>query len=166
MNLKNQKNKLFKIKNCQKNKIILTKNNVIHDQLAADFFGKSNDKNLNKNTSSPIFYQQYDSINKGNISQKGDILFIGKESQLTDKKFYTVTGYITNDMTGKPESNVLVKVRNKGITTETDDDGFFTLKLPVGANIIETKSFNFKKTINNLEINRNNSISQFKNFLK
>ena len=134
----------------QKNKIILTKNNVIHDQLAADFFGKS--KKSNENLASPIFYQQYDSISKGNISQKGDILFIGKESQMTDKKFYTVTGYITNDMTGKPESNVLVKVRNKGINTETDDDGFFKLQLPVGANIIETKSFNFKKTTQTLVV--------------
>ncbi len=90
-------------------------------------------------------------------------MFIGKDSNESTKKTFTVTGTIRNEETGKAEPNIYIKVRNKNINATTDLDGNYTLQLPRGTNVIEIKSLSHKdvtKTVvvyndGNLDININ-----------
>jgi hypothetical protein len=138
-----------------KNKIILTQNNVIHEKLPANYFAVTKSENSNKDsndlTGKPVFYQQYDSINKSYTNNNG-VVFIGKETQTTAAKFCTITGTIINTTTGKPESNIVIKVRNKNISTISDNEGNYSIKLPTGTNIIETRSLSHKKTVKTLVV--------------
>ena len=146
-----------------KNKIILTQNNVIHEKLAANYFGAIKTENINKDfndlTGKPVFYQQYDSINKSYTKNNNGVVFIGKETTITDAKFCTITGTIINTTTGKPESNIVIKVRNKNISTISDNDGNYSIKLPTGTNIIETRSLSHKKTVKTLVVYSNGELN-------
>jgi hypothetical protein len=139
-----------------KNKIILTQNNVIHEKLDANYFGSTlannTSKDLNETIGKPVFYQQYDSINKTISKNNNGIIFIGKETKIADTKICTLTGTITNTTSGKPESNIVIKVRNKPISAISDDEGHYKIQLPLGANILETRSLNHKKTIKTVMI--------------
>ncbi len=139
-----------------KNKIILTQNNVIHEKLAANYFSSAKSEGINKDsndlTGKPVFYQQYDSVNKAYAKNANEVIFIGKETKITDAKFCTITGTIINTTTGKPESNIVIKVKNKNISTISDSEGNYFLKLPTGTNIIETRSLSHKKTIKTLMV--------------
>lgn len=155
-----------------KNKIILTNNSSIHDKLAPNYFAISNannlDKQLNTTTQKPVFHQQYDSITNYSSKKNTSITFIGKESELTDKKNCTLSGYIKNVITNKPESNIFLKIRNKNISAITDSEGHYTLQVPSGINIIEIKSMNHKKIVQtimvyndgtlDLEVQENNNV--------
>jgi hypothetical protein len=146
-----------------KNKIILTQNNVIHEKLAANYFGAIKTENINKDsndlTGKPVFYQQYDSINKSHTKNNNGVVFIGKETTITDTKYCTITGTIINTTTGKPESNIVIKVRNKNISTISDNDGNYSLKVPTGTNIIETRSLSHKKTVKTLVVYSNGELN-------
>lgn len=153
-----------------KNKIILTLNQTIHEDLPAGFFVDAPADAVSKKSGSdnPVFYQQYDSINNYSVNKKSAIVFIGKENNDLTKKNFTVTGTIRNEETGKAEPNIYIRVRNKNINTSTDLDGNYSLQLPRGTNVIEIKSLNHKevtKTVvvydnGNLDININEKSNQ------
>lgn len=146
-----------------KNKIILSQNNVIHEKLADNFFGTDKSEPINKESDDligkPVFYQQFDSINKSQTRNANKIVFIGKETKTTDTKFSTITGTIINTATGKSEPNIIIKVKNKNISTVSDNDGNYTLKLPTGLNVIETRSLSHKKTIKTLMVYSNGELN-------
>jgi hypothetical protein len=139
-----------------KDKIILTQNNVIHEKLAANYFGKNTPESSAKNSEEtivkPVFYQQYDSINKSNNKNNIGVIFIGKETKIAETKFCTIQGTIIDYNTGKPEANIVIRVRNKNISTISDSQGNYSLKLPIGSNIIETRSLSHKKAVKNLMV--------------
>jgi len=119
-----------------KNKIILSKHNIIREQLPDDFFEKQTAIS-NSIDSKPIFYQDNDSlINSSKRLEK--VTVIGKESKKSDKKTCVLSGHLKDAKTGQPLSNVLIKVQNKKNSTYTDAEGFYKLTVPVGVNFIET----------------------------
>jgi hypothetical protein len=146
-----------------KNKIILTQNNVIHEKLPANYFGVINSDLINKDSNDlagkPVFYQQYDSINKSYSRDSNGVVFIGKETKTIDTKFCTLSGIIINSTTGKPESNIVIRVRNKKISAISDNEGNYSLQLPPGANIIETRSLSHKKTVKTLMVYSNGELN-------
>jgi hypothetical protein len=133
----------------QKNKIILTKNVAIYDSLAPNYFnptGKENPNEINnKVAESPIFYQQYDSTATTRINTNYGITLIGKEKINTDKKQYTLSGYVKNSETNKGVYNIAIRVRNKNISTVTDPEGYYQLQLPYGISYLEIESLNHQK---------------------
>jgi len=138
-----------------KNKVILTLNSTIHDDLPANYFSDApieTPGNGNNSTDNPVFYQQYDSLNSYSVTKKASIVFIGKENKEVTKKNYTISGSIKNAETGKPEANIYIKVKNKNISTSSDPDGNYTLQLPRGINVIEIKSLSHKEVTKTLMV--------------
>ncbi|PXY41588.1 TonB-dependent receptor [Flavobacterium cheongpyeongense] len=138
-----------------KNKVILTLNSTIHDDLPANYFPDAPIETTNKganSTDNPVFYQQYDSLNSYSVTKKASIVFIGKENKNLTKKNFTISGSIKNAETGKPEANIYIKVKNKNISTSSDSYGNYTLQLPIGINVIEIKSLNHKEVTKTLMV--------------
>ena len=154
-----------------KNKIILTLNNTIHENLPGSFFADSPPETVNDqngDSENPIFYKQLDTLNNYSVTKKSAVVFIGKENKDITKKNFTLTGTIKNEETGKPEPNIFLKVKNKNISTSTDIDGHYSLQLPRGVNVVEIKSLSHKeitKTVivydnGNLDIDINEKSNQ------
>jgi hypothetical protein len=114
-----------------KNKIILTKNSFIYSKLPS---------NGTKDSNTPIFFQQYDSIKKSKSEAASPIALIGKESLDSDIELYTLSGHITDLKDGKPLADITVKAKNTAISTITNAEGFYSLKLPTGLSTIEIES--------------------------
>jgi hypothetical protein len=132
-----------------KNKIILTKNSIIYDKLIEiNLDQNSLSKNQNNDLDKPVFYKQFDSIN--NSKKKVAIAFIGKETKNTEKKSQTLSGYVESISTGKRVSNLVLKVKNTKIRAITDENGFYSMQVPYGVNIIESESFDYKKISRNI----------------
>lgn len=126
-------------------KIILTKNSRIHDKLPDNYFGETIATNLALHNNSPVFFQEYDSVQKSVSNREDGIDLVGKESQQPTGGYFTLSGYVKNAKNGQALSDITVKVKNTKISASTDESGFFILKLPLGLNIVEAESLNHKK---------------------
>ncbi|SHF45263.1 Outer membrane receptor proteins, mostly Fe transport [Salegentibacter echinorum] len=132
-----------------KDKIILTRNNLIYDKLPKGFFGTENDTTQNEITKNeaiadseetgfnPIFYN---GIQSSATNQPIKTVTIGKEIPGNSKKRFSLSGVITDKLTGEPISNLAIFVKSKNIGTITDARGYYRLRLPQGANLLETQS--------------------------
>ena len=133
-----------------KNKIILVKNSFIYTDFPNEII-QINNKNIEKNSiigeiEKPDFEKEYNAVNE----EKNELQFIGKE-QKKQTNILELKGYIVDNKKNKV-SNVLVSVKNKNINTTTNNDGFYSLKLNVGLNIIEVESMLYKKYVKNIII--------------
>jgi outer membrane receptor protein involved in Fe transport len=141
-------------------KIILTKNSIIHNSLPDDYFGSSStpqiDKTENKDSAKPIFHQQYDTIIHNNINS--GITYIGKEKKGGELKSYTLSGFIKNEKTKKPLSNVTIRIRDKNTNTVTNNEGYYTIEVPYGLNYIEIESISHKKNTETVMIYGNGKL--------
>jgi hypothetical protein len=146
----------------QNNKITLTKNSAIYDTLIPNYTPTTTSdvlsNNADKLNKTPIFYQQYDSINSNKTEKNYGIILIGKEKKVADKKLYTLSGYIKDALTQKPLSNITIRVRNKNISGVTNSDGYYIMQLPSGINSIETESLNHAKTTKSIMVYDNGKI--------
>ncbi|RYJ52741.1 TonB-dependent receptor [Flavobacterium petrolei] len=137
-------------------KIILTSNNLIYNNLPANYFNELDSnkttREFNNISGNPIFYRQYDSLNQHKFTKKPSLQFIGKENKNTTKKNFLLSGYIVNEKTEKPEVNIYLKIRDKDISTSSDLNGHYKLLLPAGINIIEIKSMNHVEVIKTLMV--------------
>ena len=145
-----------------KNKIILTKNSIIYDKLATNYFSAATTDDQteepNETFEEPIFHQQYDTVNDSKHKNNSAITFIGKESKTESKTNSILSGYIKNAITGKFESNVSLKIRNKNISTVTDNNGYYKLQVPSGINVLEIQSLIHKKVTRTLMVYDNGQL--------
>jgi len=138
------------------NRVILTNNSIIYSKLPEDYFGTAKQEAATE-TEKPVFQQQFDSI--GSTSKKvNPIAFIGKESNKTSSKIYTLSGYIKDSKTGEGIANINVRVKGKNSSTITDNNGFYSLQLPTGINTIETESVNHKKSVRKIVVYSNGKL--------
>ena len=123
-------------------RIVLTYNNIIYDKLPEDFFEKNNieDSEIDEESIGPVFYNATPLDTMQTIR-------IGKQSANTLKRSFILSGFAKNAKTRNPivELNVVVKGKNLGAVT--DINGFYTIKIPLGVNIIETRSMGFVNSI-------------------
>lgn len=129
-------------------KVILSLNSVIHSRFPNLVWQKEVDtKQLsNSKKTAPIFYSEV----AQSESLKTQVVRIGKESKNATKKRYTLSGFAKNGTTGEVIPNLVLLVENSSISAVTDDKGYYSIQLPVGANVIEATSLGFsslKKTI-------------------
>lgn len=128
------------------NRIILVQNNLIYSALPDNFFGEEKLIVVEEEKSKPIFYSGKTTSKK----EKIETIRIGKESKLSNKKNYVLSGYVYNKITGEPIPSLVLTVPSKNLNTVSDINGFYTIDLPVGVNNLEIKSLgieNLKKRI-------------------
>jgi len=129
--------------------IILTRNNLIYDKLPEGFFGKVNDtiqgdiserENTEDENDATINLIFYNGIQNSTVNQSVKTVTIGKEVASNNKKKYSLSGIITDKISGKPISNLAILVKSKKLGTITDANGYYEIKLPQGQNLLETQS--------------------------
>jgi len=123
-------------------KIILIRNTIIYDELPNGFFGKRDSTAIVANTENrnsavnPVFYNENRKINT-TIQQT---VRIGKADASNAGESFLLEGYVRNERTGEPLQDLSILVLGKRIGTVTDTNGYYSIRLPAGQNILRTSS--------------------------
>jgi hypothetical protein len=123
-------------------KIILTRSVLIYTSLPNGFFNDSGVEISEDDDAEPVLYTEETTSRRSNI----ETVRIGKESSKSRLKSYTLTGIAKNISNNSPIPNLAIIVQNKNINVVTDINGYYSIKLPLGINIIETKSIGIQDT--------------------
>ncbi|WP_273567025.1 TonB-dependent receptor [Maribacter halichondriae] len=121
-------------------KIILTNNNIIYDELPQGFFKEEKEeveKEIvqEKQVINPVFYN----TQQASSNRKLETVRIGKADKDSEKSRYTLQGYVrTKNGESVPDLSVLVKGR--GIGTVTDANGYYRIQLPPGQNVVQARA--------------------------
>ena len=123
-----------------KNNIILTKNNIIYKSVYQPVLDttKRKEQTIIKDKA-PVFISKNKHSNIRTIK-------IGKENYNNQKKLFTLTGFVKNSVNNKPLANITIFIKKENIYTSTDKNGFYAIKIPYGAHILESKLIGYKKT--------------------
>jgi len=139
------------------NKVILTQSVLIYDFLPDGFFSKDKaEVEGNQETKLATFREDVSIVNNS-----PETIRIGKESKNSKRKNYVLSGYVINNTTDKPITNLALVVQGKNISTITDSKGFYSIKLPSGINHIQTKALGIQDS-NKKVIIYNNGTFTFK----
>lgn len=118
--------------------VILTRNNIIIDQLPEEYFGKS-EKEITgplEEEVNPLFVQE----ERAEALLTMETVRIGRQTRNNRRRNFTLSGIATNSETGKPIPELAIIVPGSNLGTSTDTNGFYNLELPAGVNIIEARS--------------------------
>ncbi|AXT19908.1 TonB-dependent receptor [Flavobacteriaceae bacterium AU392] len=117
------------------NKIILTQSALIYDTLPNAFFkNKSSNEIVESDIPETTTYVEENNSTQNEVIQT---FRIGKEKRGTRNRSYTLSGYIRDVNTNAALSGVAVLAKNRTISAITDSNGFYSIELPSGSNIIE-----------------------------
>ncbi|UAB80786.1 carboxypeptidase-like regulatory domain-containing protein [Marixanthomonas sp. SCSIO 43207] len=121
-------------------RIILTQNSIVYNTLPEGFFPQEQDSTITvttvkKEQYQPVFYNQETSKKSIPI----ETVRIGKESLTNTNNTYVLSGYVTNILTGRPIEDLAILVQGSNAGTTTNEEGFYSIKLKAGANVLETK---------------------------
>lgn len=117
--------------------VILTRNNVIYDEVANGFFPKKEENNVIGDRGGDI-EPVFKTGTAGGVQQ--GTIFIGREVKGNTRNTFKLSGYIKDTETGKGLPNVSVLIRERGTGTTTNEEGFYELQLPGGSHLLETSS--------------------------
>ncbi|WP_237275326.1 TonB-dependent receptor [Tenacibaculum ovolyticum] len=129
-----------------KDKIILTKGNLIHKSV----YQKKDSNSLQKNN--------LNHLSKTPIIDNNNFFKIGKDNN-NNNNTYILSGYIKNKKTGKPIEGINVFERSKNKSTTTNKEGFYLLKLTYGKNYIETSFTGFRNHAKNIILYGNGNLN-------
>jgi len=133
--------------------VVLTKNNIVYDNLPEGFFDNGNTTSTGvieqeEETAAPVFYNETTTSEVKKI----ETIRIGREDRNTGRRRFVLTGKLTNTTNGGPAPNIAITIKGKDIGTVTAEDGSYTLELPAGINMIETNSLEFEKILKRVVI--------------
>mgnify|MGYP003630940503 CR=1 FL=1 len=131
--------------------VVLTRNSIIYDHLPADFFGRQEEQTVAQVRNAPILLNEVRSLSGPSI----ETIRIGKERSNTTAARFTLSGYATNTVTGRPISEMAIVVRDRNIGTATDENGYYELQLPLGMNILESSALGIEPTVKKVIIYNN-----------
>ncbi len=142
-----------------KEKIILTKNNIIYDQLPNGFF-KENTKtteieNAVSNTQpiTPVFY----STKRIPGSAKLETVRVGKADKENTRPSFLLQGYVRKK-NGEPIPDLSILVKGKGLGTVTDSSGYYKINLPTGQNTLVARAMGIQATERDIIIYNDGSL--------
>lgn len=126
-------------------KVYLTQGRLIHDYLPDDFFPatkevaiESSDANEASSISVVLDNQ------KATERQRRKTIRIGKQNVGATNSEFTISGYVKNELTGNPLPNVVVST-DKNKNTLTNSQGYYSLELPYGQNIVFTDALGLER---------------------
>ncbi|TJY33462.1 carboxypeptidase-like regulatory domain-containing protein [Pontimicrobium aquaticum] len=126
-------------------KIILTGNLIVYNALPEGFNDKKSSDNKTKNTDDisdvPVFFNE----KKSNNSTQIETVRVGKASKTSNRKVFNLSGKVIDFATGNTLSNVSLRVVNTNEGVTTNNNGFYSLELPLGEHIIDITSLGFQK---------------------
>lgn len=146
------------------NKILLTQNSTIYDTISEDFFespeplvlveeaGANEEKERqqveqegkqeeDEPKPAPVLYES----RKNSSNRTVEVVRIGKENKNSTQQRFTLSGYAVNTATGQPIADLAILVEKNAEGTSTNDDGFYSMSLPIGENIIRTKGLGIEE---------------------
>ena len=115
-------------------KVIITQNTIIYDQLPEGYFGVENQTTEEDQVLQPVFIDRQKAA-QGPI----ETVRIGKADQRVRKARFTLSGIIRNAQTNQPINNLAIFVKNKSTGTTTNSRGYYELQLAPGVHLIETQ---------------------------
>jgi hypothetical protein len=118
--------------------VILTRNNIIIDQLPEEYFGKDDEVITGpyEDEVNPLFVQEERAEELGAL----ETVRIGRQTRNNRRRNFTLSGIARNTETGKPISELAIIVKGTNLGTTTDADGRYSIELPAGMNILEARS--------------------------
>ncbi len=128
----------------ENNRVILTQNSIIYDSISEDFFevprpisnSKDEEEIVEEQPSpAPLLYEPREAELNGAV----ETVRIGRETKNSYSQRFKLSGYAKNTVTGLPIADLAILVEGRTTGTTTDDKGFYTLTLPAGVNLIQTK---------------------------
>ncbi|TQD37675.1 TonB-dependent receptor [Haloflavibacter putidus] len=128
--------------------VILSKNNFIYKDLPRNFFGKDSLNTQNRIVNQPVFYQEFQTATTARdttATQEKPLAFIGKENKEKTNEVYKITGVVKAAKTGNPIPFIAVSTVDQSKSVATDANGFYSIKLPVGANELQVSSLEYQK---------------------
>ena len=128
-------------------KIIFTQNGIIYNELPTGFFIEVDNKDTisitsTKRISPPVFYAENKIQNKTIL----ETVRIGKSDTNTAAQFFVLQGQVRIKKTGEPIPDLSIVSKDRGIGTVTNVEGNYSIRLPVGQNILKTSSMGIKGT--------------------
>lgn len=120
--------------------VVLTRNNIIYDELPRGFFPEEQDAVTNRKEEEEVYDPIFYTGNKTPASIPVETIYIGKEDRAGVGSRFTLSGYIYDKDTGNPIPNLAVMVRGRSTGDVTTDAGFYSLELQAGENVLETRS--------------------------
>ena len=120
------------------NAVILTSNNIIIDQLPEEYFGKVEEQVTGplEDEVNPLFVKE----EQAQEVQEIETVRIGRQTRNNRRRTFTLSGVARNSETGKPITEMALVVQGTNLGTSTDANGFYSIELPAGVNIIEARS--------------------------
>ena len=99
-----------------------------------------------------IFFRDYAADIQDTEDQESKVFEIGQRSKMIKGANANLVGYVKEKDTGNPIPDVLVYVQNPTALTTTNNDGFFSISLPVGRNEVFFQYVGFKPTKRNIVV--------------
>ena len=129
--------------------VILTQNVAIIDdpEITKSFLSK--EKEVSIIEKGLVFSREY--INQAESSDLENFVFeIGNRNQLVSGGSSTIAGYVKNMEDGEGIEGALVYTQNPFIASSTDENGFYSLKLPNGKHTLFIQFVGMKTTTRNI----------------
>lgn len=140
--------------------VILTQNSLIRNTPYKERDKEVVANYVIKEDASPIFIPSSTSTTDQNsTSSKVKTVRIGKETKNNSGKKFTLKGVITNIDTKEPVVDAVVLIKNLNINTITDAKGNYSINLPSGLNLIETKILGMLDTKTNVILYNNGKLN-------
>ena len=132
-------------------RVIITKNVAIIDdpEITKSFLSKEKDVSVIEK--GLVFSREY--INQAEASDLENYVFeIGNRNEMVSGGNSTIAGYVKNMEDGEAIEGALVYTQNPFIASSTDENGFYSLKLPNGKHTLFIQFVGMKTTTRNVVI--------------
>ena len=118
--------------------VVLTRNNIIIDQLPEEYFGKVDQEITGplEDEVNPLFVNE----EQAEEVRALETIRIGRQTRNNRRRNFTLSGRAVNSENGKPIPELAIIVQGTNLGTTTDADGRYSIELPAGVNIVEARS--------------------------
>lgn len=120
-------------------KIILTNNLTIYDELPEGFFGRDSADATSLetvNSAAPLFTTRQKQTNARRVA----VYRVGKQRRADPRAVYTLTGRVINEATGEPIPDMTILTQKNQLAAVTDLDGNYSMDLSAGSNLLKFRA--------------------------